>query len=134
MKILQSIAIAMLLALLAAVAFGQALPKREGKSPIRSSISRLSDNLQVAPAASTPVSGSGLAGQLAKWSGTDATNTYTHGSSAIFEDKFGKVGIGTTTPTSKLTVAGMIETSLGGLKFPDGTVQTTAANGLSSIF
>jgi hypothetical protein len=43
------------------------------------------------------------------------------------EDKFGRVGIGTTAPTSKLTVQGMIETTLGGLKFPDGTVQTTAA-------
>jgi hypothetical protein len=38
------------------------------------------------------------------------------------------VGIGTTTPTSQLTVQGMIETTLGGLRFPDGTVQTTAVN------
>jgi hypothetical protein len=44
----------------------------------------------------------------------------------ITEDKFGHVGVGTTAPTSKLTVQGMIETTLGGLKFPDGTVQTTA--------
>src|SRR6185503_16135425 len=44
----------------------------------------------------------------------------------IYEDKFGKIGIGTRTPTSLLTVQGMIETTLGGYKFPDGTVQTTA--------
>ncbi|WP_216689008.1 beta strand repeat-containing protein [Hymenobacter siberiensis] len=36
------------------------------------------------------------------------------------------VGIGTQTPGSPLTVAGVIETTTGGIKFPDGTVQTTA--------
>ncbi|HWN99858.1 MAG TPA: hypothetical protein VNS63_11370, partial [Blastocatellia bacterium] len=47
----------------------------------------------------------------------------------------GNVGIGITNAGSKLTVAGMIETTLGGLKFPDGTLQTTAAtSGLASIF
>ncbi|MEK7113422.1 MAG: glycine-rich domain-containing protein, partial [Patescibacteria group bacterium] len=39
----------------------------------------------------------------------------------------GNVGIGTSTPTSKLTVAGMIETTKDGIKFPDDTVQTTAS-------
>ncbi|MDB5269653.1 MAG: hypothetical protein JWP58_2693 [Hymenobacter sp.] len=38
-----------------------------------------------------------------------------------------RVGIGTATPGSKLTVAGTIETTSGGLRFPDGTTQTTAA-------
>ncbi len=38
----------------------------------------------------------------------------------------GNVGIGDTTPTSKLTVAGTVESSTGGFKFPDGTTQTTA--------
>ena len=41
----------------------------------------------------------------------------------------GKVGINTTTPAQQLSVAGMIETTSGGLKFPDGTIQTTAATG-----
>jgi len=49
------------------------------------------------------------------------------GDTSIFEDKNGLVGVGTDSPTSKLTVAGMIQTTLGGLKFPDGTVQTTTA-------
>jgi hypothetical protein len=65
-------------------------------------------------------------GRISKWTGVSGTNTYELGDSNIFEDKFGKVGIGTTSPTSLLTVQGMIETTLGGLKFPDGTVQTTA--------
>ena len=36
----------------------------------------------------------------------------------------GEVGIGTNAPSSLLTVAGMIEATSGGFKFPDGTVQT----------
>ncbi len=37
------------------------------------------------------------------------------------------VGIGTSTPGQLLSVAGVIESTTGGLKFPDGTTQTTAA-------
>src|SRR6185503_12208740 len=82
----------------------------------------------VAPAAaSNPVAGSGTAGQITKWLGVDGSNTFTVGDTNITEDKFGKVGIGTRTPTSTLTVRGSIETTLGGFKFPDGTIQTTSA-------
>jgi len=38
----------------------------------------------------------------------------------------GNVGIGTSTPGEKLSVNGVIESMNGGIKFPDGTVQTTA--------
>lgn len=38
----------------------------------------------------------------------------------------GKVGIGTASPTNLLSVAGIIESYVGGFKFPDGTTQTTA--------
>lgn len=41
----------------------------------------------------------------------------------------GNVGIGTSYPTSMLTVAGIIQSTTGGIKFPDGTVQTTASTG-----
>ena len=37
------------------------------------------------------------------------------------------VGIGTPIPGEKLTVTGIIETTVGGIKFPDGTLQITAA-------
>src|ERR1051325_7364844 len=90
-----------------------------------------SQNVQ--PAATT-MSGSGTPGRVAKWAGVSGSSAFTLGDSNIFEDKFGKVGIGTTTPTSLLTVKGMIETTLGGLKFPDGTIQTTAAAGLRFVF
>jgi hypothetical protein len=38
------------------------------------------------------------------------------------------VGIGTVAPTSKLTVVGTIESTNGGFKFPDGSIQTTAVS------
>ncbi|MEL6539018.1 MAG: hypothetical protein AAFQ98_26615, partial [Bacteroidota bacterium] len=40
----------------------------------------------------------------------------------------GNVGIGTSNPVSKLEVNGTIHSTEGGIKFPDGTVQTTAVN------
>jgi hypothetical protein len=45
----------------------------------------------------------------------------------IHNTNSGNVGIGTTAPGSKLSVNGLIESKSGGVKFPDGTVQTTAA-------
>jgi hypothetical protein len=41
----------------------------------------------------------------------------------------GNVGIGTMSPNSKLEVNGIIHSTTGGFKFPDGTVQTTAITG-----
>jgi hypothetical protein len=69
-----------------------------------------------APSGNTP-------GRIAKFTSTKAV-----GDSNITEDASGRIGIGTTLPTSELTVNGMIEMmgGLGGIKFPDGTVQTTA--------
>lgn len=44
----------------------------------------------------------------------------------------GHVGIGTTNPSERLSVAGIVESTSGGFRFPDGTVQTTAGGGSSS--
>jgi hypothetical protein len=76
----------------------------------------------ITPMAAT-ITGVGSTGRLAKW-----TSFSTIGDSTIFEDKFGKVGVGTDVPTSRLTVAGLVESmgAGGGIKFPDGSVQATA--------
>ena len=71
-----------------------------------------------------PVTGGGTSGRLTKWTGFTSSNAAI-GDSSIYEDKFGKVGIGTDSPTSRLTVAGTVEAT-GGFKFADGTVQATA--------
>ncbi|MEO7674619.1 MAG: hypothetical protein ABIU09_11150 [Pyrinomonadaceae bacterium] len=65
--------------------------------------------------------GPGTPGAIAKFKTPNSV-----GDSVIVEDKYGMVGVGTSLPTSKLTVAGMIESQSGGFKFPDGTVQLTA--------
>jgi hypothetical protein len=128
MKSVKIFSLLILLMVLTTPGHGQNQSTRDNqeKKQLHSSQSRLKENIQVAPSAAT--SGSGTPGRISKWAGVAGSSTYVLGDSNIFEEKFGKVGIGTTTPTSPLTVAGMIETTLGGVKFPDGTVQTTAFN------
>jgi hypothetical protein len=58
-------------------------------------------------------------------SGTGRYNLYMTGTANNY--MAGNVGIGITTPAQKLSVAGTIESTTGGVKFPDGTTQTTAA-------
>jgi trimeric autotransporter adhesin len=70
------------------------------------------------------VLGSGTIGRLTKWTGFTSSSSVI-GNSTIFEDKDGLVGIGTDSPTSRLTVVGTIAAT-GGFKFPDGSMQTTA--------
>ena len=45
----------------------------------------------------------------------------------LLQPNGGNVGIGTATPGERLTVAGIIESTTGGIKFPDGTIQVTSA-------
>ena len=49
------------------------------------------------------------------------------GSTVVLSTTADSVGIGTTSVTSKLTVAGTVESTTGGFKFPDATTQTSAA-------
>jgi len=98
-------------------------PQRAGFSLMPAS--RVAQQPQ-APIINLVVLGGGTVGRVAKWTGSTLINSFI-GDSNIFEDSSGRVGIGTPTPASLLTVAGMIQTTLGGIKFPDGTVQTTAA-------
>ena len=72
------------------------------------------------PITTAAVNGSGVAGHIARWLDNNTLET-----SVISQDG-NKIGIGTTNPTSKLTVNGKIESLAGGFKFPDDTTQITA--------
>lgn len=73
------------------------------------------DNLQIAPAGNDPAS---------------YITLHTASGSVLSErvriDSSGRVGIGRTPTTNKLEVAGTIESTTGGFKFPDGSTQTSA--------
>jgi len=50
-------------------------------------------------------------------------------SEGVFVNSSGNVGIGMNNPASRLSSNGMVESVAGGYKFPDGTVQESAATG-----
>jgi hypothetical protein len=86
-----------------------------------------------AASSNSAVHGSGTVGKISIWADVRPNGDATLGDSIItqFNDN---IGIGLNKPTSKLTVQGMIETTLGGYKFPDGTIQTTAAvSGIQTV-
>ena len=119
------------------VLFARMRPGRRGFSLMSSNWSGGGGSLvkSVAPQVSPlpAVHGAGNPGTIPMWAGTSPSGNSTLGDSIITQLN-GNIGIGVPTPSSKLTVSGMIETTLGGYKFPDGTIQTTAAvSGLQSV-
>jgi len=72
------------------------------------------------------IGGGGNAGYLSRFTGST-----TVGNSSVY-DSGGMVGIGTTTPTTALEVDGTVYSTSGGFRFPDGSTQTTAAQGVVS--
>jgi hypothetical protein len=113
-RILKSISLAVVTALLLTSGAAQGRPQ-ENAAP------KAKNQTAAAP------SGHNTPGRIAKFTSTKAV-----GDSNITEDAAGKIGIGTTLPTSPLTVNGVIEMlGGGGIKFADGTLQTTA--GLTTI-
>lgn len=117
--------------LITVVFFSVALAQTQMPEPSQTTSAR---KFALASGPQLSVVGGGSVGKLTKWTGFTSGNSII-GDSNIFEDKSGKVGIGTNSPTSLLTVQGMIEVTMGGLKFPDGSLQTTAAvSGLQSVF
>jgi hypothetical protein len=61
--------------------------------------------------------------------GANVTGTFRSTGATVLAASSGNVGIGNTSPGQKLTVAGTVESTTGGFKFPDGTTQNTAAAG-----
>jgi len=107
--------------------------KRQGFSLMRSNSYTSVNGISAGTSSPPAVLGTGTVGKISMWTGVSPSGNSILGDSIITQ-LGGRIGIGTDAPSSKLTVQGIIETTMGGYKFPDGTVQTTAAiSGLQSV-
>jgi hypothetical protein len=77
--------------------------------------------------------GSAVSENFVRFSGEHPASIRLHDSNlggdraVLWLESDGKVGINTSSPGEMLSVGGTIESTSGGIKFPDGTVQTSAA-------
>ncbi len=78
-----------------------------------------------------PFYGYSAGGNLAwtYFNGSDRTWRLNNGGNRLTVTDTGNVGVGTAVPGARLTVAGLIESTSGGIKFPDGSIQTSAGGG-----
>jgi hypothetical protein len=74
--------------------------------------------------------GAGLSNALTIYQATNTADAAVNQYRLVINDA-GNVGIGTNSPTAKLHVGGTAGTD--GIRFPDGTLQTTAAAGVGNI-
>ncbi len=98
---------------------------------LASSIIEQSDDGNIGIGVSNPVAKLDVNGQVHLRDNIQTAGNWLSGDGGdegIFVTDDGKVGIGTSSPTSALTSGGMVESLAGGVKFPDGTVQETAAS------
>jgi len=119
---LQSVAILSLLITLGVGVIAQspqATP--QDANPKAGTSSKPTEEKITSPQRAANLQGFGAVGQIPKFGGGDFLIN-----SVIFESSTGKIGVGTQAPGSTLSVNGQIETLSGGVKFPDGSVQTTA--------
>lgn len=104
------------------------LPERQKLTPTPYAMYAKKASLADGVVGGIGINGAGTSGLLAKFSDIDTIDD-----SVIYQSGT-KIGIGTTNPGSCLSVDGIIEAINGGFKFPDGSIQTTASTGGTSLW
>mgnify|MGYP003325197568 CR=1 FL=1 len=89
-------------------------------------IGNTTTNVVIANTTSTFGGNVSITGSLSSANLTTTTNVVTIGTSAYYVAN-GNFGVGNNTPSNKLVVAGAVQSTTGGIVFPDSTTQTTAA-------